>query len=79
MFDDMSDAAMEALRKHKIRNLKLKAACFENEELIQDFVLEPDFSSDTQKQKLHAALEKGTELLRAVETGSRRRSGGRWP
>ena len=32
----MTDITLEAARKQKIHNLKLKTACLENEELIQE-------------------------------------------
>ena len=66
---DVTDVIVEASRKQKIHNLKLKAACLENEELIQDLHLSE--WSETQKQRLHAAHEKATELLQSVETGTK--------
>ena len=69
MSGEVTDVIVEASRKQKIHNLKLKAACLENEELIQDLHLSE--WSETQKQKLHAAHEKGAELLQSVETGTK--------
>eukprot|EP01002_Notosolenus_urceolatus_P002696 NODE_170_length_2575_cov_172.680523_g127_i0.p2 GENE.NODE_170_length_2575_cov_172.680523_g127_i0~~NODE_170_length_2575_cov_172.680523_g127_i0.p2 ORF type:complete len:614 (+),score=311.90 NODE_170_length_2575_cov_172.680523_g127_i0:76-1842(+) len=60
---------MEAARKQKITNLRLKTACLENEEFIQE--LHVSDWSENQKQKLNSAHEKGAELLNAVETGTR--------
>jgi len=69
MSGEVSDVIVEASRKQKIHNLKLKAACLENEEIVQDLHLSE--WSETQKQKLHAAHEKGAELLQAVESGTK--------
>lgn len=66
---EVSDVTLEAARKQKIHNLKLKTACLENEEYIQD--LHVSDWSETQKQKLHAAHEKAAELLGNVESGTR--------
>lgn len=60
---------MEAARKQKIHNLKLKTACLENEEYIQE--LHVSDWSENQKQKLGAAHEKAGELLLAVEVGTK--------
>jgi len=64
-----SDVTLEAARKQKIHNLKLKTACLENEEYIQE--LHVSDWSENQKQKLGAAHEKGAELLAAVESGTK--------
>jgi len=66
---EVSDVTLEAARKQKIHNLKLKTACLENEEYIQD--LHVSDWSETQKQKLQAAHEKAAELLSAVESGTK--------
>jgi len=66
---EVSDVTLEAARKQKIHNLKLKTACLENEEYIQD--LHVSDWSETQKQKLQAAHEKAAELLAAVESGTK--------
>jgi len=66
---EVSDVTLEAARKQKIHNLKLKTACLENEEYIQDLHIS-DWS-ETQKQKLQAAHEKAVELLGAVESGTK--------
>eukprot|EP00760_Papus_ankaliazontas_P027817 PhM_4_TR3451/c6_g1_i1/m.73680 len=60
---------LEAARKQKIHNLKLKTACLENEELIQE--LHVSDWSETQRQKLRAAHDKAQELLTAVEVGTK--------
>lgn len=66
---EVSDVTLEAARKQKIHNLKLKTACLENEEFITD--LHVSDWSETQKQKLQAAHEKGAELLQSVESGTK--------
>jgi len=66
---EVSDVTLEAARKQKIHNLKLKTACLENEEYIQD--LHVSDWTETQKQKLQAAHEKAAELLAAVESGTK--------
>lgn len=65
----MTDVTLEAARKQKIHNLKLKTACLSNEEYIQD--LHVSDWSETQKQKLAAAHEKAAEVLNAVERGTK--------
>jgi len=60
---------LEAARKQKIHNLKLKTGCLENEELIQE--LHVSEWSETQRQKLRGAHEKAQELLVAVEAGTK--------
>eukprot|EP00992_Anisonema_acinus_P001746 TRINITY_DN10538_c3_g1_i10.p1 TRINITY_DN10538_c3_g1~~TRINITY_DN10538_c3_g1_i10.p1 ORF type:complete len:589 (+),score=171.04 TRINITY_DN10538_c3_g1_i10:66-1832(+) len=65
----MTDVTLEAARKQKIHNLKLKTACLENEEYIQE--LHVTDWSENQKQKLAAAHEKAHELLAAVEAGTK--------
>eukprot|EP00995_Heteronema_vittatum_P008314 NODE_34_length_2437_cov_645.522613_g29_i0.p1 GENE.NODE_34_length_2437_cov_645.522613_g29_i0~~NODE_34_length_2437_cov_645.522613_g29_i0.p1 ORF type:complete len:598 (+),score=308.93 NODE_34_length_2437_cov_645.522613_g29_i0:55-1794(+) len=65
----MSDVTLEAARKQKIHNLKLKTACLENEEYIQEMHV-TDWS-ENQKQKISGAHEKGHELLAAVEAGTK--------
>ena len=60
---------LEAARKQKIHNLKLKTGCLENEELIQE--LHVSDWSETQRQKLRAAHEKAQELVVAVEVGTK--------
>eukprot|EP01004_Peranema_trichophorum_P002147 NODE_1300_length_2022_cov_108.512375_g963_i1.p1 GENE.NODE_1300_length_2022_cov_108.512375_g963_i1~~NODE_1300_length_2022_cov_108.512375_g963_i1.p1 ORF type:complete len:587 (-),score=109.72 NODE_1300_length_2022_cov_108.512375_g963_i1:204-1964(-) len=65
----MSEVTLEAARKQKIHNLKLKTACLENEEFIQE--LHVSDWSETQKQKLNASHEKAHELLTAVEAGTK--------
>ncbi|TPP52818.1 Paraflagellar rod family protein [Leishmania donovani] len=60
---------LEAARKQKIHNLKLKTACLENEELVQELHIS-DWS-ETQRQKLRGAHEKGEELLASVEVGTK--------
>jgi hypothetical protein len=65
----MGDVTLEAARKQKIHNLKLKTACLENEEYIQE--LHVTDWSENQKQKLAAAHEKAHELLSAVEAGTK--------
>jgi hypothetical protein len=60
---------LEAARKQKIHNLKLKTASLENEEHIQD--LHVSDWSENQKQKLHQSHEKASELLAAVESGTK--------
>jgi hypothetical protein len=66
---EVSDVTLEAARKQKIHNLKLKTSCLENEEFIQD--LHVSDWSETQKQKLQAAHEKAQELLSSVESGTK--------
>lgn len=66
---EISDVTLEAARKQKIHNLKLKTACLSNEEFIQD--LHVSDWSETQKQKLAAAHEKAQELLGSVESGTK--------
>eukprot|EP00796_Vickermania_ingenoplastis_P007581 gene7581-5345_t len=66
---EVNDVTLEAARKQKIHNLKLKTACLSNEEFIQD--LHVSDWSETQKQKLAAAHEKAAELLAAVEGGTK--------
>jgi len=65
----MTDVTLEAARKQKIHNLKLKTACLENEEYVQE--LHVTDWSENQKQKLAAAHEKAHELLAAVEAGTK--------
>lgn len=65
----MTDVTLEAARKQKIHNLKLKTACLENEEFIQE--LHVSDWSESQKQKLSIAHEKAHELLAAVEAGTK--------
>jgi hypothetical protein len=60
---------LEAARKQKIHNLKLKTGCLENEELIQE--LHVSDWSETQRQKLRGSHEKAQELLVAVEVGTK--------
>jgi len=60
---------LEAARKQKIHNLKLKTGCLENEELIQE--LHVSDWSETQRQKLRSAHEKAQELVVAVEVGTK--------
>lgn len=60
---------LEAARKQKIHNLKLKTGCLENEELIQD--LHVSEWSETQRQKLRGAHEKAQELIVGVEVGTK--------
>jgi len=60
---------LEAARKQKIHNLKLKTACLENEELIQE--LHVSEWSENQRLKLAGSHEKASELLQAVETGTK--------
>ena len=60
---------LEAARKQKIHNLKLKTGCLENEELIQE--LHVSDWSETQRQKLRGAHEKAQELIVAVEVGTK--------
>ncbi|KAG5497369.1 hypothetical protein JIQ42_03855 [Leishmania sp. Namibia] len=60
---------LEAARKQKIHNLRLKTACLENEELVQELHIS-DWS-ETQRQKLRGAHEKGEELLASVEVGTK--------
>eukprot|EP00796_Vickermania_ingenoplastis_P000460 gene460-242_t len=60
---------LEAARKQKIHNLKLKTGCLENEELIQELHIS-DWS-ETQRQKLRGAHDKAQELLAAVEVGTK--------
>lgn len=66
---DQTEAQMEAARKQKIHNLKLKTACLENEEYIQE--LHVGDWSEHQKTKLAAAHDKAQDLLQAVETGTK--------
>jgi len=65
----MTDVTLEAARKQKIHNLKLKTACLENEEYVQE--LHVTDWSENQKQKLAAAHEKAHELLADVEAGTK--------
>jgi len=65
----MADAVGEAARKQRIHNLKLKTACLENEELIQE--LHVSDWSETQRQKLRSAHDKANELLTAVEVSTK--------
>jgi hypothetical protein len=60
---------LEAARKQKIHNLKLKTGCLENEELIQE--LHVSDWSETQRQKLRGAHDKAQELLTSVEVGTK--------
>eukprot|EP01006_Ploeotia_vitrea_P041428 TRINITY_DN66525_c7_g4_i2.p1 TRINITY_DN66525_c7_g4~~TRINITY_DN66525_c7_g4_i2.p1 ORF type:complete len:591 (+),score=163.49 TRINITY_DN66525_c7_g4_i2:30-1802(+) len=69
MSHENQEVTLEAARKQKIHNLKLKTACLENEEYIQE--LHVSDWSENQKQKLAAAHEKAAELLLAVETGTK--------
>jgi len=69
MADTTAELRLEATRKQKIQNLKLKTACLENEEFIQE--LHVSDWSETQKRKLASAHEKAAELLLAVETGTK--------
>eukprot|EP00996_Jenningsia_fusiforme_P005870 NODE_695_length_1973_cov_187.191788_g643_i0.p1 GENE.NODE_695_length_1973_cov_187.191788_g643_i0~~NODE_695_length_1973_cov_187.191788_g643_i0.p1 ORF type:complete len:611 (-),score=201.43 NODE_695_length_1973_cov_187.191788_g643_i0:140-1897(-) len=66
---ESNDVTLEAARKQKIQNLKLKTACLENEEFIQE--LHVSDWSENQKQKLAGAHEKAMELLLSVETGTK--------
>uniref|UniRef100_A0A7S1LAW1 Paraflagellar rod protein n=1 Tax=Neobodo designis TaxID=312471 RepID=A0A7S1LAW1_NEODS len=66
---EVSDVTLEAARKQKIHNLKLKTACLENEELIQE--LHVSDWSENQRQKLRGAHDKANELLVSVEVGTR--------
>jgi len=66
---EVADVTLEAARKQKIHNLKLKTGCLENEEYIQD--LHVSDWSETQKQKLQSAHEKSSELLSSVESGTK--------
>eukprot|EP00992_Anisonema_acinus_P001793 TRINITY_DN10545_c0_g1_i3.p1 TRINITY_DN10545_c0_g1~~TRINITY_DN10545_c0_g1_i3.p1 ORF type:complete len:602 (+),score=186.22 TRINITY_DN10545_c0_g1_i3:61-1866(+) len=65
----VDEITLEAARKQKIHNLKLKTACLENEEYIQE--LHVSDWSENQKAKLAAAHEKAAELLSAVEIGTK--------
>jgi len=67
--DSHTEVTLEAARKQKIHNLKLKTACLENEEYIQE--LHVSDWSENQRQKLASAHEKGHELLTAVEVGTK--------
>jgi len=69
MSGDDPTGGLEAARKQKIHNLKLKTACLENEELIQE--LHVSEWSENQRLKLAGAHEKASELLQAVETGTK--------
>ena len=60
---------LDAARKQKIHNLKVKTTCLENEEYIQE--LHVSDWSESQKQKLADAHEKAAELLLSVETGTK--------
>ena len=60
---------LEAARKQKIHNLKLKTACLENEELIQE--LHVSDWSETQRQKLRGTHDKASELMVSVEVGTK--------
>jgi len=66
---DNGEATLEAARKQKIHNLKLKTACLENEEFIQE--LHVSDWSENQRQKLSGAHEKEHELLTSVEVGTK--------
>jgi hypothetical protein len=66
---EVADITLEAARKQKIHNLKLKTSCLENEEYIQD--LHVSDWSENQKQKLQGAHEKAAELLSSVESGTK--------
>ncbi|KAH8608791.1 hypothetical protein ERJ75_001223900 [Trypanosoma vivax] len=66
---EVTDITLEAARKQKIHNLKLKTACLSNEEYVQD--LHVSTWSETQRQKLQTAHEKAHELLAAVEGGTK--------
>jgi len=66
---DATEVTLEAARKQKIHNLKLKTTCLENEEYIQE--LHVSDWSENQKQKLAVAHEKAAELLLSVETGTK--------
>jgi len=65
----MADLILEAARKQKIHNLKLKTACLENEEAIQE--LHVSDWSETQRQKFAESHERAHELLAAVEAGTK--------
>eukprot|EP01084_Bolivina_argentea_P159949 278583_1 len=65
--DQPTEVTLEAARKQKIHNLKLKTACLENEEYIQE--LHVSDWSELQREKLAQAHEKGQTLLAAVESG----------
>ena len=69
MSTEPNDVTLEAARKQKIHNLKLKTACLENEEYVQE--LHVSDWSETQKQKLGSAHEKGCQLLASVESGTK--------
>ncbi|KAJ9458486.1 73 kDa paraflagellar rod protein [Diplonema papillatum] len=69
MADPSGEVTLEAARKQKIHNLKLKTACLENEEFIQE--LHVSDWSENQRQKLGGAHEKAHELLTAVEVGTK--------
>ncbi|KAH9598905.1 Paraflagellar rod [Trypanosoma melophagium] len=60
---------LEAARKQKIHNLKLKTACLENEEVVQE--LHVSDWSETQRQKLRGAHLKAEELIAAVDVGTK--------
>jgi hypothetical protein len=60
---------LEAARKQKIHNLKLKTACLENEELIQE--LHVSDWSESQRQKLRGAHDKAGELMTSVEVSTK--------
>ena len=69
MADPTREVTLEAARKQKIHNLKLKTACIECNEFIQEL----HFSdwSENLRQKLSGAHEKAHELLTAVEVGTK--------
>ena len=69
MSDPQGEVTLEAARKQKIHNLKLKTACLENEEFIQE--LHVSDWSENQRQKLCGAHEKAHELLTSVEVGTK--------
>ena len=69
MADPQGEVTLEAARKQKIHNLKLKTACLENEEFIQE--LHVSDWSENQRQKLCGAHEKAHELLTSVEVGTK--------
>ena len=66
---EQQELTLEAARKQKIHNLKLKTACLENEEFIQE--LHVSDWSENQRQKLCGAHEKAHELLTSVEVGTK--------
>eukprot|EP01013_Petalomonas_cantuscygni_P024045 TRINITY_DN45606_c0_g1_i1.p1 TRINITY_DN45606_c0_g1~~TRINITY_DN45606_c0_g1_i1.p1 ORF type:complete len:614 (-),score=220.87 TRINITY_DN45606_c0_g1_i1:447-2288(-) len=62
---DSHEVTVDAARKQKIANLRLKTQCLENEEHIQDLYIN-DWS-ENQKNQLAKAHEKAAELLNGVE------------